>query len=65
MDRGNPVQPGSIARARCQVGIHVELVASIPGVDRSHAEALVTKAHELCPYSKATRGNVDVTLTVV
>ncbi len=45
-------------------GIQVELVVSIPGVERTHAEALVTKAHEVCPYSKATRGNVDVTLTV-
>ena len=45
-------------------GIKVELVVSIPGVDRSHAEALVTKAHGSCPYSKATRGNIEVTLTV-
>jgi osmotically inducible protein OsmC len=45
-------------------GLQVELVVSIPGVERSHAEALVHKAHEFCPYSKATRGNIDVTLTV-
>lgn len=54
-----------IGRDDTGFGIQVELVVSIPGVERSHAEALVTKAHELCPYSKATRGNVEVTLTVV
>jgi len=46
-------------------GIEVELKISVPGVERSVAEALVSKAHEVCPYSNATRGNVDVTLTVV
>jgi osmotically inducible protein OsmC len=54
-----------IGRDDTGFGIQVELLVSIPGVERSHAEALVHKAHELCPYSKATRGNVDVTLTVV
>jgi lipoyl-dependent peroxiredoxin len=54
-----------IGRDNTGFGIQVELLVSIPGVERSHAEALVHKAHELCPYSKATRGNVDVTLTVV
>jgi Ohr subfamily peroxiredoxin len=53
-----------IGRDGSGFGIKVELVVSIPGVERSHAEALVTKAHEVCPYSKATRGNVEVTLTV-
>ena len=53
-----------IGRDDTGFGIQVELVVTIPGVERSHAEALTTKAHELCPYSKATRGNVDVTLTV-
>ena len=46
-------------------GIEVELKISVPGIERSVAEALVSKAHEGCPYSNATRGNVDVTLTVV
>jgi lipoyl-dependent peroxiredoxin len=54
-----------IGRDDTGFGLQVELLVSIPGVERSHAEALVHKAHELCPYSKATRGNVDVTLTVV
>lgn len=53
-----------IGRDGSGFGIKVELVVSIPGVERSHAEALVTKAHEVCPYSKATRGNIEVTLTV-
>ena len=35
------------------------------GMDRAALEALVATAHEVCPYSNATRGNVDVTLTIV
>lgn len=46
-------------------GIQVELKISLPGMDRAAAQALVEKAHAVCPYSNATRGNVDVTLTVV
>jgi Ohr subfamily peroxiredoxin len=46
-------------------GIGVELVVSVPGLDRQQAEDLVAQAHQVCPYSKATRGNVDVRLTVV
>ena len=38
---------------------------SVPGMDKAAAEALVATAHEVCPYSNATRGNIDVTLTVV
>ena len=46
-------------------GIEVELNISIPGMARAEAEALVQKAHIVCPYSNATRNNIDVTLTVV
>ncbi|AND69924.1 MULTISPECIES: organic hydroperoxide resistance protein [Dyella] len=46
-------------------GIEVELKISIPGLDRAVVEDLVQKAHVVCPYSNATRGNIDVTLTVV
>jgi lipoyl-dependent peroxiredoxin len=46
-------------------GIEVELKVSIPGMDRAGAEALVHAAHQVCPYSNATRGNIEVTLTVV
>ena len=37
---------------------------SIPGMERAKAEELVAAAHQVCPYSNATRGNVDVTLSV-
>ena len=46
-------------------GISVAMAISIPGMDRAAAEALVKTAHEVCPYSNATRGNIDVALTVV
>ena len=46
-------------------GITAELEISLPGVDRDEAERLVAAAHQICPYSNATRGNVDVGLTVV
>lgn len=46
-------------------GIQVELRIALPGMAREDAEALVQKAHIVCPYSNATRGNIDVTLTVV
>ena len=45
-------------------GIEVELRISLPGVDRDVAEKLIEKAHIVCPYSNATRGNIDVTLTL-
>ena len=46
-------------------GIEVELVISIPGMPHEDAEALVQKAHGVCPYSNATRNNIDVKLTVL
>lgn len=46
-------------------GLAVELEVSIPGVDDAKAQELVELAHEFCPYSKATRDNIEVTLTVV
>ncbi|WP_426149330.1 organic hydroperoxide resistance protein [Pseudomonas sp. DC3000-4b1] len=45
-------------------GLDIDLRISLPGLDRSDAEALVAKAHQVCPYSNATRGNVDVRLHV-
>jgi osmotically inducible protein OsmC len=45
-------------------GIEVELKISLPGMDRAAAQALIEKAHQVCPYSNATRGNIDVTLTL-
>lgn len=44
--------------------IQVTLTIRVPGWARSDAEALVQAAHGVCPYSNATRGNVDVTLVV-
>ncbi len=46
-------------------GIEVELKIALPGLDREQAQSLIDKAHEVCPYSNATRGNIDVTLTLV
>jgi len=46
-------------------GIEVELRISAPGLPREQVEALVQKAHIVCPYSNATRGNIDVNLVVV
>jgi Ohr subfamily peroxiredoxin len=46
-------------------GLQVELDVSIPTLDHDAAMALVEQAHQVCPYSNATRGNIEVTLTVV
>ncbi|MBN3928059.1 organic hydroperoxide resistance protein [Streptomyces verrucosisporus] len=46
-------------------GLRVELTASIPGLDREAALQLVKKAHQVCPYSRATEGNIEVVLEVV
>ncbi len=43
-------------------GLQASLQVSLPGMDRSQAEALVHAAHQVCPYSNATRGNIDVSL---
>jgi len=52
-------------RAAGGFGLDIALEVSLPGLDRDAAQALVEKAHQVCPYSNATRGNVDVRLTVV
>lgn len=46
-------------------GIEVDLAVSVPGMDRAQAEKLVEAAHGVCPYSNATRGNIEVRLSVV
>jgi len=46
-------------------GLEVELRISVSGLSREQAEGLVAKAHQLCPYSRATRGNLDVRLTLL
>ncbi|MGQ0598314.1 organic hydroperoxide resistance protein [Aquabacterium sp.] len=46
-------------------GIEVTLNVSLPGMDRGEAQALIDAAHQVCPYSNATRGNIQVTLNLV
>jgi organic hydroperoxide reductase OsmC/OhrA len=46
-------------------GLTVELAVSVPTLDEATAKDLVARAHELCPYSNATRGNIAVELTIV
>ncbi|ETA06995.1 MULTISPECIES: organic hydroperoxide resistance protein [Gordonia] len=45
-------------------GLTVAIDVSIPGVDEAKAQELANKAHEFCPYSKATRGNIEQKVTV-
>lgn len=45
--------------------IEVELKISLPGMDSAAAQDLIARTHVVCPYSNATRGNIDVTLTLV
>ncbi len=45
-------------------GLTVTLAVSTPGMDQAAAKAVVDKAHQVCPYSNATRGNIDVVVTV-
>jgi osmotically inducible protein OsmC len=59
------VSIGPMASKPGAFGIAVEMEVSVPGMDKAATEALVKTAHEVCPYSNATRGNIDVTLTVV
>lgn len=46
-------------------GIAARLNVSLPGMDRAAAQSLIDAAHQVCPYSNATRGNIDVTITLV
>ena len=45
-------------------GIAVAMAVSVPGMAKADAEKLVATAHEVCPYSNATRGNIEVAFTV-
>lgn len=45
-------------------GIQVALGITVPGMEREQAQKIVDAAHIVCPYSNATRGNIDVTLTL-
>jgi Ohr subfamily peroxiredoxin len=44
-------------------GINAHLIGYLPGFDQSQADELMNQAHQVCPYSKATRGNIDVELS--
>jgi Ohr subfamily peroxiredoxin len=44
--------------------IDVELLISLPGMDKDQASQLIEQSHQVCPYSNATRGNIDVRLTL-
>ena len=72
--QGGPKVPGDTTvqstvgigpRSEGGFGLDIALEISLPGLARADAEALVAKAHQVCPYSNATRNNVDVRLSVV
>lgn len=46
-------------------GLSARLSVALPGVDREIAQTLLAEAHQTCPYSRATRGNIDVTISLV
>ncbi len=56
---------GSMTGKPGAFGISVAMQIHVPGFEKAAVEQLVAAAHEVCPYSNATRGNIDVTLTVV
>ena len=63
---------GQAAKVTCEVTLNTDggfslaadLKVSLPGADKAALQALVEEAHQICPYSKATRGNVPVTLSI-
>ena len=65
---------GQAAKVTCEVTLNIddgafslaaELKVALPGADKAKLQALIEDAHTICPYSKATKGNVPVTLTAV
>ena len=58
------VEFGPLANGAKGFGIGVAMVVHVPGMEKAEAEKLVHEAHEVCPYSNATRGNIDVKLSV-
>lgn len=55
----------SLGREEDGMALAVELTVTLPGKDQAEAQKLVDAAHQACPYSRATRGNIDVTVTAV
>lgn len=65
-----PVEPGIDAEVDLNHGedgyfLRARLNVSLPGLDREVAEALIEEAHRTCPYSKALKGGIDITVTLV
>ena len=58
------VSLGPLGAPQKGFGISVEMLVHLPGMDRAQAEQLIHDAHEVCPYSNATRGNIDVKLSL-
>lgn len=54
-----------LGQAGSAYGIAARLDVSLPGMDRAAAQALLDAAHKVCPYSNATRGNIDVKINLV
>jgi osmotically inducible protein OsmC len=48
-----------------EYSLQARLNISLPGIDRESAEALAAQAHQTCPYSKATRGNINVEINIL
>jgi len=46
-------------------GIEVDLAVNVPGMDKAQVQQIVDAAHQVCPYSNATRGNIEVRLSVI
>lgn len=59
---GGRVQIGPNDQGGYQLAVLLEVV--LPGIDREQAQQLADEAHQVCPYSNATRGNIEVTVTV-
>ena len=69
------VKSSSASSVKASVALHpngkggfqlgVSLAVSIPGIERTQAQELIEQAHQICPYSNATRGNIDVQLDVI
>ncbi len=63
-DTAVTVEVGLVRREPRGFGLRVAIEAELPGVPAEQAEQLVAAAHEVCPYSAAVRGNVEVALTI-
>ena len=59
-----PVGPVMSTFRCCGYGITADLQVSLPDLERADAQRLVDAAHQICPYSNAARGNVDVGLSL-